>query len=167
MSTCNPFLELPEELGYVQCSFCTTILLAMQVSVPCSSLLKMVTVKCGHCTALLSVSLVRASFVPLQLLASLGADEVYESPEKRQRAPSAYNHFIKEEIKRIKSRKPNITHKEAFSMAAKNWAQFPRFQQKGGGESCSRGEDGKEAKDEHGEDSFAANLDEHKSNTQN
>ncbi|XP_039123546.1 protein YABBY 7-like [Dioscorea cayenensis subsp. rotundata] len=189
MSTCNPFLELPEELGYVQCSFCTTILL---VSVPCSSLLKMVTVKCGHCTALLSVSLVRASFVPLQLLASLGADEddivpalvhdsknagederipattlVNKPPEKRQRAPSAYNHFIKEEIKRIKSREPNITHKEAFSMAAKNWAQFPRFQQKGGGESCSRGEDGKEAKDQHGEDSFAANLNEHKSNIQN
>lgn len=57
-------------------SFQLIYITGVQVSVPCSSLLKMVTVKCGHCTALLSVSLVRASFVPLQLLASLGADEV-------------------------------------------------------------------------------------------
>ncbi|KAJ0989016.1 hypothetical protein J5N97_007372 [Dioscorea zingiberensis] len=114
MSTCNPFLELQEELGYVQCSFCTTILL---VSVPCSSLLKVVTVKCGHCTALLSVSLVRASFVPLQLLASLGDDELTTS---------------------------TVTNLQ--------WAQFPRFQQKGEGESCSRRE-GKDSKDAHGKDS--------------
>ncbi|PKU67846.1 Axial regulator YABBY 4 [Dendrobium catenatum] len=66
MSTCsNQFSDLPCQLGYVQCSFCTTFLL---VSVPCSSFLKVVTVKCGHCTGLLSVSLVRISFAPLQLL---------------------------------------------------------------------------------------------------
>ncbi|XP_077253598.1 plant-specific transcription factor YABBY family protein isoform X2 [Tasmannia lanceolata] len=173
MSTCNNFLEPPEQLCYVQCSFCTTILL---VSVPCSSLLKMVTVRCGHCTSLLSVNMMRASFVPLQLLASLHNDEqmgeqftdtpqkscvghspltpsfddneemdpvipiVNKPPEKRQRAPSAYNRFIREEIKRLKAREPNITHKEAFSTAAKNWAYFPRIQYKGDGESCSQGE---------------------------
>ncbi|KAK8567676.1 hypothetical protein V6N12_006253 [Hibiscus sabdariffa] len=42
------------------------------------------------------------------------------SPSKRQRAPSAYNRFIKEEIGRLKAQNPNIPHKEAFSTAAKN-----------------------------------------------
>ncbi|KAK4773602.1 hypothetical protein SAY87_028621 [Trapa incisa] len=41
-------------------------------------------------------------------------------PEKRQRVPSAYNRFIKEEIQRIKASNPDISHREAFSMAAKN-----------------------------------------------
>ncbi|URE06724.1 YABBY protein [Musa troglodytarum] len=167
MSSSNPLLELPEQLGYVQCSFCATILL---VSVPCSSLLKVVTVRCGHCTGLLSVSLVRTSVVPVELLASLGDEQgrqedlgpkacssggggvgeeetetrsptrapiINKPPEKRQRAPSAYNHFIREEIVRIKAREPNITHKEAFSAAAKNWAHFPRIQHNEDGKSCS------------------------------
>lgn len=43
----------------------------MQVSVPCSSLSKVVTVRCGHCTTLLSVNMTKASFLPLHLLASL------------------------------------------------------------------------------------------------
>ncbi|CAA7403943.1 unnamed protein product [Spirodela intermedia] len=46
-------------------------------------------------------------------------------PEKRQRVPSAYNRFIKEEIQRIKASNPDISHREAFSAAAKNWAHFP------------------------------------------
>nr|QFZ79356.1 YABBY family protein [Bienertia sinuspersici] len=41
-------------------------------------------------------------------------------PEKRQRVPSAYNQFIKEEIQRIKANNPDISHREAFSTAAKN-----------------------------------------------
>nr|ADY39185.1 transcription factor INO [Annona cherimola]ADY39267.1 transcription factor INO [Annona cherimola] len=170
MSTYNHFLELSDQLCYVRCSHCTTILL---VSVPCSSLLKMVTVRCGHCTGLLSVNVMKASFVPLQFLASLNDDQqkqdpfaaspmkngdgldacllslddeeekipvtptVNKPPEKRQRAPSAYNRFIKEEIQRLKAKQPNITHKEAFSTAAKNWAHFPRIQYKGDRESCS------------------------------
>lgn len=48
-------------------------------------------------------------------------------PEKRQRVPSAYNRFIKEEIQRIKARNPDISHREAFSTAAKNWAHFPHI----------------------------------------
>lgn len=48
-------------------------------------------------------------------------------PEKRQRVPSAYNRFIKEEIQRIKAGNPNISHREAFSAASKNWAHFPHI----------------------------------------
>ncbi|KAI9125890.1 hypothetical protein K1719_003308 [Acacia pycnantha] len=48
-------------------------------------------------------------------------------PEKRQRVPSAYNQFIKEEIQRIKVNNPDISHREAFSTAAKNWAHFPHI----------------------------------------
>ncbi|XP_022153999.1 axial regulator YABBY 5-like [Momordica charantia] len=48
-------------------------------------------------------------------------------PEKRQRVPSAYNRFIKDEIQRIKTVNPDISHREAFSAAAKNWAHFPHI----------------------------------------
>jgi len=48
-------------------------------------------------------------------------------PEKRQRVPSAYNRFIKEEIRRIKANNPDISHREAFSTAAKNWAHYPNI----------------------------------------
>lgn len=48
-------------------------------------------------------------------------------PEKRQRVPSAYNRFIKEEIQRLKANNPTISHREAFSTAAKNWAHFPHI----------------------------------------
>ncbi|CAM0906391.1 unnamed protein product [Alopecurus aequalis] len=150
-------LDLPERLGYVQCKFCTTILL---VSVPCSSLLKMVAVQCGHCAGLLSVSVASPPPPSVELpLQELGVDppprewsdessaadnddwegEVAENnaaavnkpPVRKQRTPSAYNCFIKEEIKRIKAVEPSITHKEAFSAAAKNWAHSPRIQHKG------------------------------------
>ncbi|KAL0705050.1 hypothetical protein Bca4012_071475 [Brassica carinata] len=53
---------------------------------------------------------------------------VNKPPEKRQRAPSAYNCFIKEEIRRLKAQNPSMAHKEAFSLAAKNWANFPPVQ---------------------------------------
>ncbi|XP_073138802.1 axial regulator YABBY 4 [Henckelia pumila] len=51
---------------------------------------------------------------------------IHKPPEKKQRAPSAYNHFIRDEIKRLKTEYPNITHKQAFSAAAKNWAHCPQ-----------------------------------------
>ncbi|CAL9068108.1 unnamed protein product [Musa banksii] len=169
-----------------------------QVSVPYTSLFKTVTVRCGHCTNLLSVNM-RALLLPAanQLLhlshpcftpphhnlldelqcphpsllldpsllcngnnsnGSLinspttvnhsnsinsscnatapvkGVEEelprtpvVNRPPEKRQRVPSAYNRFIKDEIQRIKAGNPDITHREAFSAAAKNWAHFPHI----------------------------------------
>ncbi|CAN8318584.1 unnamed protein product [Cochlearia groenlandica] len=55
------------------------------------------------------------------------APPVNRPPEKRQRVPSAYNRFIKEEIQRIKASNPDISHREAFSAAAKNWAHFPHI----------------------------------------
>ncbi|KAL6856140.1 hypothetical protein ACP4OV_018942 [Aristida adscensionis] len=45
---------------------------------------------------------------------------VNKPPVRRQRTPSAYNCFIKEEIRRIKAKDTKITHKEAFSAASKN-----------------------------------------------
>ncbi|KAF1872780.1 hypothetical protein Lal_00015868 [Lupinus albus] len=197
MSTLNHLFDLPEQICYVQCGFCTTILM---VSVPCSSMSMVVTVRCGHCTSLLSVNMMKASFVPLHLLASLSHLEPKEAspeedinktlnsynasmmtysdceeedvipinnvvnkpPEKRQRTPSAYNRFIKDEIKRLKAENPDMTHKEAFSTAAKNvrlvknkgylskndpenichfqWANFPPTQCKGDEENCSQTE---------------------------
>nr|AEK35321.1 YABBY3-like protein [Eschscholzia californica subsp. californica] len=166
-------LSLPsEQLCYVHCNLCDTVL---AVSVPCSSLFKTVTVRCGHCTNLLSVNM-RGLLLPstdqLQLTHSFfspttttttthnlreeipsqapnmfidqqsqnnsrmqirGQDELHKPPvanrppEKRQRVPSAYNRFIKEEIQRIKAGNPDITHREAFSAAAKNWAHFPHI----------------------------------------
>ncbi|CAI0434681.1 unnamed protein product [Linum tenue] len=164
-TTLSQLFDLPagEQICYVQCGFCTTILL---VSVPCSSMSMVVTVRCGHCTSLLSVNMMKASFVPFHLLAAslphhdhnqdlsphhnhqqqeeaaaaithVDNEEedqdptvhlnriINKPPEKRQRAPSAYNRFIKEEIKRLKADNPKMAHKEAFSMAAKNWAHFP------------------------------------------
>ncbi|XP_074330480.1 axial regulator YABBY 4 isoform X2 [Apium graveolens] len=169
MSTVNHGFDLQDQICYLQCGYCATILL---VSVPHSSLSMVVTVKCGHCTSLFSVNMVKASFAPLHLFPSLtqsvqnpehemkneslpemtkdsqkemdkhspspgiSSDEeedydfpsnliINRPPEKRQRAPSAYNCFIKEEIRRLKAKYPNMAHKQAFSTAAKNWAQFP------------------------------------------
>ncbi|KAJ8512559.1 hypothetical protein OPV22_002993 [Ensete ventricosum] len=48
---------------------------------------------------------------------------VVKPPEKKHRMPSAYNRFMREEIQRIKASKPDIPHREAFSMASKNWAK--------------------------------------------
>nr|AEK35320.1 YABBY3-like protein [Eschscholzia californica subsp. californica] len=171
-------LSPSEQLCYVHCNLCDTVL---AVSVPCSSLFKTVTVRCGHCTNLLSVNMRglllpatnqlhfgHSIFSPLplpppppptsthnlmegqipcqppnllidqpnlndSLMSVRGAHEiprppvVNRPPEKRQRVPSAYNRFIKDEIQRIKAGNPDITHREAFSAAAKNWAHFPHI----------------------------------------
>ncbi|CAJ1979082.1 unnamed protein product [Sphenostylis stenocarpa] len=148
-----------ERVCYVHCNFCNTIL---AVSVPYSSMLTIVTVRCGHCANLLSVNM-GASLQPFppqdpqsqkQHLSfeepsskELGSSSSkcnkvapfeaveHEQPrippirptEKRHRVPSAYNRFIKEEIQRIKASNPDISHREAFSSAAKNWAHFPHI----------------------------------------
>ncbi|XP_052170315.1 axial regulator YABBY 1-like [Diospyros lotus] len=157
-----------EQLCYVHCNICDTVL---AVSVPCTSLFKTVTVRCGHCTNLLPLNmrglllsspnqlhqLGHSFFSPSHnLLGEIpnpsqnflinqmnqsefgiptrgGVDELprppvtNRPPEKRQRVPSAYNRFIKEEIQRIKAGNPDISHREAFSAAAKNWAHFPHI----------------------------------------
>lgn len=66
----------------------------------------------------------------MSFLSSPTNDEVRVNrpPEKRQRVPSLYNQFIKDEIQRIKANNPDITHREAFSTAAKNWAHYPHIQ---------------------------------------
>lgn len=158
-----------EQLCYVHCNICDTVL---AVSVPCTSLFKTVTVRCGHCTNLLPVNmrglilpsanqfhLGHSFFSPSHNLldeipnpsqnflinqtnvndfniparAGVTHDElqrppvINRPPEKRQRVPSAYNRFIKDEIQRIKAGNPDISHREAFSAAAKNWAHFPHI----------------------------------------
>nr|QGV85757.1 transcription factor [Lavandula angustifolia] len=66
-------------------------------------------------------------FRPPTFINKLDQRLINRPPEKRQRVPSAYNQFIKEEIQRIKANNPDITHREAFSTAAKNWAHFPHI----------------------------------------
>ncbi|XP_022156472.1 axial regulator YABBY 5-like [Momordica charantia] len=163
-------LPAAEQLCYVHCNICDTVL---AVSVPCSSLFKTVTVRCGHCTNLLPVNMrglllpstnqfhqlghsffspsshnileniptPNSNFLINQFAATNNfgmpsrgvTDElprppvINRPPEKRQRVPSAYNRFIKDEIQRIKSVNPDISHREAFSAAAKNWAHFPHI----------------------------------------
>ncbi|KAJ8649609.1 hypothetical protein MRB53_002632 [Persea americana] len=117
-----------ERMCYVHCNLCNTIL---AVSVPYSNLFNVVTVRCGHCAYLLSVnvgSMIQTfPFQDFQHQNFSCQDSDKESPEKRQRVPSAYNKFIKEEIQRIKASNPDISHREAFSTAAKNWAHFPHI----------------------------------------
>ncbi|BAS82962.1 protein DROOPING LEAF isoform 2 [Oryza sativa Japonica Group] len=140
-----------EHLCYVRCTYCNTVL-ALQVGVPCKRLMDTVTVKCGHCNNLSFLS-PRPPMVqplsptdhplgpfqgpctdcrrnqPLPLVSptsnegSPRAPFVVKPPEKKHRLPSAYNRFMREEIQRIKAAKPDIPHREAFSMAAKNWAK--------------------------------------------
>lgn len=176
-----------EQLCYVHCNLCDTVL---AVSVPCSSLFKTVTVRCGHCANLLPVNM-RALLPPPPPTAAASTPHLHHlaahhhnlfspssdhhlsggmvgpnpnfslnpqtndaatsnymapmslnrstanelprapvanrPPEKRQRVPSAYNRFIKDEIQRIKAVNPDISHREAFSAAAKNWAHFPHI----------------------------------------
>ncbi|KAK9004851.1 hypothetical protein V6N11_042304 [Hibiscus sabdariffa] len=61
---------------------------------------------------------------PTTLNSTTSERVVNRPPNKRHRAPSLYNQFIKEEIQRIKLSNPAITHREAFSTAAKNWPRF-------------------------------------------
>ncbi|KAH9761765.1 Axial regulator YABBY 5 [Citrus sinensis] len=158
MSSCGIDVA-PEQLCYIPCNFCNIVL---AVSVPCSSLLDIVTVRCGHCSNLWSVNMAAAfqslswqdvhhhqapSYASPECRIDLGSsskcnnkisamrtptnkateERVVNPPEKRQRVPSAYNQFIKEEIQRIKANNPDISHREAFSTAAKNWAHFPHI----------------------------------------
>ncbi|XP_074325558.1 putative axial regulator YABBY 2 isoform X2 [Apium graveolens] len=142
-----------DRVCYLHCNFCNTVL---AVSVPSSSMSTMVTVRCGHCANLLSVNMGLLQTLPphdpqtkqqsseiapkdcgsSSKCYKFAASEPVEQqprmphirpPEKRQRVPSAYNRFIKEEIQRIKASNPNISHREAFSTAAKNWAHFPHI----------------------------------------
>ncbi|XP_038998482.1 axial regulator YABBY 5-like isoform X2 [Hibiscus syriacus] len=143
----------PEQLCYIPCNLCNIIL---AVNVPCSSSFETVTVRCGQCTNLCSVNLAASfqsrvpNYTSSEYRIDLGSSSrsknkqlpqkrpttlntiapervVNRPPDKRHRAPSLYNQFIKEEIQRIKLSNPDIIHREAFSTAAKNWARFPHI----------------------------------------
>ncbi|RRT46727.1 hypothetical protein B296_00035176 [Ensete ventricosum] len=99
----------------------------LQVSVPGNSLLNIVTVRCGHCSNLLSVNMgALLQALPFQNLQvwmflpilcdqaiNLVSFSAKPAPEKRQRAPSAYNRFI------------NSMFFIALSCCI--WAHFPRI----------------------------------------
>ncbi|KAL0731378.1 hypothetical protein Bca4012_027472 [Brassica carinata] len=140
-----------EHIYYVRCSICNTIL---AVGIPSKRMLDTVTVKCGHCGSLsfLTTSHPLKGHVSLSLQmpssssggggykkgssssssSSTSSDQpssprppfVVKPPGKKQRLPSAYNRFMRDEIQRIKSANPEIPHREAFSTAAKNWAKY-------------------------------------------
>ncbi|WOL08933.1 protein YABBY 2-like isoform X1 [Canna indica] len=146
---------IPEQVCYIHCNFCNTILavsvpghsLFNIVTVRCGHCANLLSVNMGN--------ILHQAF-PLQDLQNnfgfqsnrldFGSSSKYSRnsltysakdhdeqqialrpPEKRQRVPSAYNRFIREEIRRIKANNPDISHKEAFSAAAKNWAHFPHI----------------------------------------
>ncbi|KMZ70401.1 Protein DROOPING LEAF [Zostera marina] len=123
------------------------------VGVPLKRIMETVTVKCGHCSniSFLTSRPIMPTNLPdfhmtlglqtschdfrkgqpssptssVENLAEMTpkVHHVVKPPERKHRVPSAYNRFMKEEIQRIKTAQPNIPHREAFSMAAKNWAK--------------------------------------------
>ncbi|XP_021895056.1 axial regulator YABBY 5-like isoform X1 [Carica papaya] len=139
-----------ERLCYMPCKHCKIV---VAVRVPCSSLYDIVTIRCVHCSNLWSVNMAATLQsmstqdlhqahnyynTYLSLGTELGSSsncnkketKLPEAPTfhpsgKRQRGPSAYNQFMKEEIQRIKAINPCISHKQAFTTAAKNWAHLP------------------------------------------
>ncbi|XP_074354915.1 putative axial regulator YABBY 2 isoform X2 [Apium graveolens] len=146
-----------ERVCYVQCNFCNTVLavsvpcnsMTTVVTVRCGHCVNLFSVNMGpmlHSLPLQDLQRPQSGLVNARrdcgsssecnkFSAFESADRHQQSPrmppnrppEKRQRVPSAYNRFIKEEIQRIKSVKPDISHREAFSTAAKNWAHFPHI----------------------------------------
>ncbi|GJM96036.1 hypothetical protein PR202_ga12840 [Eleusine coracana subsp. coracana] len=182
---------------FIQQTESILVVIDLQVSVPSNTMLNIVTVRCGHCTSLLSVNL-RGLIQSLPVQNHLQVDinsnsnsryrlfqenfkvhnisftenfsEYTPSPSK-YRMPTMFStkhdqdhmlhvrvsirhltscrlifvccqqlqrkgnvfhqHIIdllsEEEIRRIKASNPDISHREAFSTAAKNWAHFPNI----------------------------------------
>ncbi|PKU72090.1 protein DROOPING LEAF-like [Dendrobium catenatum] len=129
-----------EKLCYVHCSHCNIVL---AVEVPCSRMMETVTVKCGHCNNISYISpepKPNSQYFDYQMDFTMGqqsdassstsieqkpeAPPVAKPPKKKQKQPTAYNVFVRQEIQRIKAEMPEITHTEAFSMASKNWARY-------------------------------------------
>ncbi|WZY82395.1 hypothetical protein YC2023_028779 [Brassica napus] len=112
-------LSPSDHLCYVQCNFCETILAEELRDAP-SNMNMMMMNQHPNMNDI-------PSFMNIHQHEITKAPPVNRPPEKRQRVPSAYNRFIKEEIQRIKAGNPDISHREAFSAAAKNWAHFPHI----------------------------------------
>ncbi|GKC13795.1 axial regulator YABBY 5-like protein, partial [Tanacetum coccineum] len=110
----------PEQLCYIHCNFCNIVLARGS----------------NHTGPNLRLDLGFSSDsnkMPMTMRPRLppvtNEQEINHCPqEKRQRVPSLYNRFIREEIQRIKANNPDMSHREAFSTAAKNWAHFPHIQ---------------------------------------
>lgn len=45
--------------------------------------------------------------------------------ERKPREPSSYNVFIRDEIPKLKRSDPSLNHRDAFKLAARNWATSP------------------------------------------
>ncbi|RZS04624.1 hypothetical protein BHM03_00034982 [Ensete ventricosum] len=122
----------------------------LQVNVPGNNSFNVVTVRCGLCASLLSVDLEallgklpHQSFQKFLHLISASSyckqqprSDVFHLPitssssELLRSMSSSYCSCIllfREEIRRLKAKDPDISHKEAFSTAAKNWAHFPEI----------------------------------------
>ncbi|KAI8366078.1 uncharacterized protein BYT42DRAFT_588823 [Radiomyces spectabilis] len=53
----------------------------------------------------------------------MAKDKVTKKNQVKKMSP--YNKFIKEELPKIKSENPGLSHKEAFKKAAQQWATSP------------------------------------------
>ncbi|KAJ8446157.1 hypothetical protein Cgig2_015928 [Carnegiea gigantea] len=149
-------ISTSERVCYVNCNFCSTILAVSVpwssmynlVTVRCGHCANLLSVNIGPSPPPSSLppqdfQLLRqhhdsgdlskrgipssSSSTAVEYFDQLPTPQHHRPPEKRQRVPSAYNKFIKEEIQRIKASNPEISHREAFSAAAKNWAHFPHI----------------------------------------
>lgn len=47
------------------------------------------------------------------------------SSAKSSRTPSPYNNYMKVHITEVKKQHPELSHKDAFKMAASNWKSSP------------------------------------------
>lgn len=59
------------------------------------------------------------TFTQLQNVSLTGGAKKKKAKAKRK--PTAYNTFMKNEIKKVKKANPTISHTEAFKRAAANW----------------------------------------------
>uniref|UniRef100_A0A803KYR6 YABBY protein C-terminal domain-containing protein n=1 Tax=Chenopodium quinoa TaxID=63459 RepID=A0A803KYR6_CHEQI len=118
---------------------------AIAVSVPSSSLFKTVTEEIRSSTPNILINNHHQPMFNDPMMSVRGVDHLHHHhqeipkpppvnrpPEKRQRVPSAYNRFIKDEIQRIKAGNPDISHREAFSAAAKNEGEHDQVMMKEG-----------------------------------
>ncbi|KAK8587905.1 hypothetical protein V6N12_022371 [Hibiscus sabdariffa] len=118
-------IAMPSVTASVQIAFKAAH--GISVSVPCSSLLKTVTVRCGHCTNLLSVSM---GGLLLPAANQLHFAHSFFTPQNLilRRRDKEY-HLLTIASSRTKSNvsKLRILIYVAFSAAAKNWAHFPHL----------------------------------------
>ncbi|RDX69022.1 Protein YABBY 5 [Mucuna pruriens] len=104
-----------EQLCYVHCNICDTVL---AVSVPCTSLFKTVTVRCGHCTNLLPVNM-RGLLMPSPSQFHLGHSFFSPSHNLLEEIPNPSPNFLMNQT--------NLSASNEFSMPARTAAdELPR-----------------------------------------